>query len=61
MKTCATCRHFQPVDPERNRYMSGGWCDWKPPVAMRRLMWGVGSDNIPKPENETCSEWAAKP
>lgn len=57
--TCATCKYFKPV--EAGRFMEGGWCDWRPPMKLRGLLWGAHNEGITDPENEWCAEHCASP
>ena len=57
IKKCVTCEHF---GPQEDRYFSGGFCQWRPPMVLRGLVWGAHNERIEKPEEEWCSEHEAK-
>lgn len=52
-QTCATCRWFKEARPEQ--HMTGGWCQWRAPMNMRRILLGRSNEHIPSPEKETCA------
>lgn len=54
---CDTCKHFVY---KQDRYYSGGFCKWKPPMILRSMTWGAHNERIAKPEEETCSEHKPK-
>lgn len=54
MNTCTSCKWFKPV--ENDRYMQGGWCNWREPVKLRHLMWGAHNERIKEPDKEWCAE-----
>lgn len=51
--TCATCAWFKD---DTTRYHSGGFCNWRPPMKLRNLLWAHHGERITKPGEEWCGE-----